>query len=666
MRYFLAGLLMLAYFANAAWAADRNPDPTAEQLAREVRDKGWIVYGARSEKGDWDLFLCRPDGSGVRNITRTPDANEAYPLFSRDGRHLLYRKLPKDQNIDGNNYGTQSQLMIANSDGSHPVSLGESGQFPWASWSPDGKQIACLTIKGIDFVDLAIRKVVRTLPRQGFFQQMTWSPDGQWLSGVANNLGTAWSVARMSCATGKVNGVSSTDCCTPDWFPDSGSIIFSKRPGQWTQLWMADVDGQSPRLLYAEDGRHVYGGHVSPDGKYVLFTGNMKEDGDPGNAGAPMNLIRFADAPILGGDVRQLKGQVPNFRTGPLLSLPIGWEPCWTASESPAGGDGGNAPTADSGSTVDSLAKELHEMGMIAFSAKTDAGDWDLFLCRPDGSDRQPLTKTPEFNEAGVRFSPDGRRMLYYRMPKGEPLDNNTYGTFELIIANADSTNVISLGNDYKWASWGPDGNQIACIAGGSIRIVDLATRKTVRELPRRGIVQQLGWSPDGQWFSGTANGLGQYWNIARLNARTGEINAISETDRYNCTPDWLTDSQRVVYSRGIIPEKGGYAELWVGSGDGRERQTIYAEENCHIYGGCVSPDGKYMLFTRSESDLGKVENSRTSMSVVRLADAPVVVGDDSALRSRFPKARTGPRLDLSWGWEPHWTSKEIKPASSR
>jgi len=38
---------------------------------------------------------------------------------------------------------------------------------------------------------------------------------------------------------------------------------------------MADADGENRRLVYAEDGRHVYGGHVSPDGKYLLFTGNV-------------------------------------------------------------------------------------------------------------------------------------------------------------------------------------------------------------------------------------------------------------------------------------------------------------------------------------------------------------------------------------------------------
>jgi len=59
---------------------------------------------------------------------------------------------------------------------------------------------------------------------------------------------------------------------------------------------MAAADGRSPQLVYGEDGRHVYGGHVSPDGRYVVFTGNLEEDGDPGRAGAPMGLMRLADA----------------------------------------------------------------------------------------------------------------------------------------------------------------------------------------------------------------------------------------------------------------------------------------------------------------------------------------------------------------------------------
>ena len=139
--------------------------------------------------------------------------------------------------------------------------------------------------------------MVGRLERRGFFQQITWSPDGKWLCGVANSFGTGWTVARMEIETGTANTVSSMNNCTPDWFADSQHLIFSYRPANqegseygWTQLWMADAEGKQRTLVYGEDGRHVYGGAVSPDGIYVLFTGNMQEDGDAGGSGAPMAL----------------------------------------------------------------------------------------------------------------------------------------------------------------------------------------------------------------------------------------------------------------------------------------------------------------------------------------------------------------------------------------
>ena len=219
--------------------------------------------------------------------------------------------------------------------------LGAPETYTWASWSPDGRQIACLSIKGVSFIDLATRKEIRRLPRKGFFQQMTWSPDGKWLVGVANSFGVSWSIGRMNVETGETSAIHRVNCCTPDWFPDSHHVIFSWRPPDqksnpgygWTQLWRTDAEGKSPQLVYGEDGRHVYGGCVSPDGKYVLFTGNMQEDGDPGNAGAPMGLMRLSDAPIIGGDSKELRAVHPQTNNGPVLTLPAGWEPCWTSSE---------------------------------------------------------------------------------------------------------------------------------------------------------------------------------------------------------------------------------------------------------------------------------------------------------------------------------------------
>jgi Tol biopolymer transport system component len=309
---------------------------------------------------------------------------------------------------------------------------------------------------------------------------------------------------------------------------------------------------------------------------------------------------------------------------------------------------------------VKRLAEEVRDKGWLVFSAESGQGDYDLFVMRPDGSGRGKLTDTRAYSEAGARFSPDGKRLLYYRMPKTEAVDNNTYGTCDLVVAAADGSGAAVLGKDFPWASWGADSAHLACLGKGGIQIIDLAGRAVGRPVPRKGIVQQLVWSPDGRWFAGTANGLGPYWNIARLSP-AAEINAVSETDRYNCTPDWMPDSQRILYSRGIIPEAGGWAQLWAASGDGREKRLVCAEEGRHLYGGCASPDGRYVLFTRSEADLGKVDNSRTRMAVIRWADTPMVVGPGAAARKDHPEARSGPLLDLSWGWEPHWTYSDIK-----
>ena len=55
---------------------------------------------------------------------------------------------------------------------------------------------------------------------------------------------------------------------------------------------------------------------------YVLFSGNQQEDGDPGNAGSPLRIVRLADTPIVAGK-----------SPAPVLELPAGFSPDWTASD---------------------------------------------------------------------------------------------------------------------------------------------------------------------------------------------------------------------------------------------------------------------------------------------------------------------------------------------
>jgi len=326
------------------------------------------------------------------------------------------------------------------------------------------------------------------------------------------------------------------------------------------------------------------------------------------------------------------------------------------------------SPGADAGANV--LASEVASRGWIVFSTKTGQGDYDLFLARPDGSFRRNLTQTPGANEFGGRFSPDGKRMLYRSQARdraiaADPgLNHDLWGTKgALIIAKADGSDPQPQGNEgaYPWASWSPDGNEIACLykREGKIRIFDLGTKRLIRELPSRGVFQQLFWSPDGKRLCGTANFNGQDWNIVSIDLATGRETLLSRSQ--NCTPDWFQGNPgRVIYSSRVpgLANEYGWTMLMQATADGKSRTLICGERGRHLYYACTSPDDKYAIYSRPETD----DRLEASMAIVRLADTPIIVPDDYAeLRSLYPNAKNGPVLLLPQaGFEPHWTYAEI------
>jgi Tol biopolymer transport system component len=322
-------------------------DPQTSKLAKEVAGKGWIVYSGKTAGGDWDVFVMRPDGSQKRNISNTPDFNEIGVRVSPDGSKLLYRRVAPGVRIRHDYWGTLGNLVIANYDGTNPQVYGEAGDLPWAIWSSDGKQVACLYKTGIEIRDLATKQIVRKLDRKGIFQQLFWSPDGKWFVGTANAFGENWTVVRMNAETGDVNPIAKFQNCTPAWFPDSRRVVNSYRPanqesigklaeavGQkpgygWTQAWMTDADGGNRRMLLGEDGKHIYGTEISPDSRYVIFT---RADTDGGMDASIMGVMRLSDAPAIRGESGALRKLHPNAKNAVILDLSQGWEPNWTSA----------------------------------------------------------------------------------------------------------------------------------------------------------------------------------------------------------------------------------------------------------------------------------------------------------------------------------------------
>ncbi|MGB2823813.1 MAG: hypothetical protein WBF17_22735 [Phycisphaerae bacterium] len=360
---FVSAAVVLAGLAFPSVRAAAAGDDV-QTLGKEVAAKGWIVFAAhpaevekgriisrKGQRGQLDLYLARPDGSQLRNITNTADYDEYGGRFSPDGKRMLYRRLGKGGKMNHDQWGMFGQLIIAGPDGSDPVVQGEVGELPWASWGPDGRQVACLYKRQglIRIHDLATKKVVKEMPRQGIFQQMFWSPDGKRLAGTANIGGRNWNILSIDIATGKATVLSRAMNCTPDWFQkDATRVIHSNRTPNmttrldrqanaygFTVLMQATADGRSRTLVYGRLWKHVYFGCTSTDDEYVIFS----DDPADGLVVGEMHLVRLSDTPIVAPEppFPELKERYPGAKEGPVLDLKLpngvplrGFEPHWT------------------------------------------------------------------------------------------------------------------------------------------------------------------------------------------------------------------------------------------------------------------------------------------------------------------------------------------------
>jgi hypothetical protein len=348
--WIIAGVLAACALVDGAPAA--APAETAtrpvrsadeEKLAREVAGRGWLIFAGKSPRGDFDLWLCRPDGSDLRNLTNTPDFSEFNVRFSPDGKRILYRRAPRKERIHDRLHGEFGQLITSNSDGTELLVHGKAGEFPWACWNDDCTRISCLYKKEgkIRVLDFATKKLLREMPRHGVFQQLYWSPDGKRLCGVANVAGADWNIVDIELASEKVTQVSRQLNCTGDYFRDSTRIIYSHRqPGLaddwgWTMIMQSTVEGKSRTLVYAQREKHVYWSRTSPDDKYALFSVFPADNGIDGE----MAIVRLADTPMIvapGKPYKELNDLYPQASHGPVLRLsnvPLGFEPDWTAAD---------------------------------------------------------------------------------------------------------------------------------------------------------------------------------------------------------------------------------------------------------------------------------------------------------------------------------------------
>lgn len=202
----------------------------------------WAIYPS------YDIFTARPDGSDVKQLTKTP-GYDAEATISTDGRKIVFTSM-RDGDLD---------LYMMDADGKHVRRLTtEPGYDGGAFFSADGKQIVYRAYHPTTPEQIARYKerLAQNLIEPTTLEIWVMNADGSNKHQVTN-LGAA--------------------SFAPYFFPDGKRIIFASNKadakGRNFDLYSINVDGSNlERITYNDtfDGFPMF----SPDGKKLVFASN--------------------------------------------------------------------------------------------------------------------------------------------------------------------------------------------------------------------------------------------------------------------------------------------------------------------------------------------------------------------------------------------------------
>jgi Tol biopolymer transport system component len=234
-----------------------------------------LVAFVRSSGGPFGIYAVRPDGSGLRRLSRLR-SNDLEPAWSPDGRRIAFAS---DQ-ASAPSYDVF--VMAADGSGAKWITRGLDAHEP--VWSPDGKRIAFSALSGRAssvFVIPAEGGNVRRLTRESLGAlSPSWSPDGRRIAFAgAGRTGTT-AIYVMNADGSGVRQIARGKLADSDpaWSPDGRRIAFVEGGRGGGDLFVVGADGKGRRRL--TDDARAQGPTWSPDGERIAYsafnrTGNL-------------------------------------------------------------------------------------------------------------------------------------------------------------------------------------------------------------------------------------------------------------------------------------------------------------------------------------------------------------------------------------------------------
>ena len=192
----------------------------------------WIAFSRFLPDGGEDLYVMRPDGTGVRRLTYTHEYEGGFS-WSRDSQKILYA--PSELVSDPPKLEWKGMFLLDVQTGSSQrvfESLGTDIVMP--VYSPDGQKIAFLAASVFEYG----------------FALMVMDVDGQHLQRLT----------KIPVAV------------SYSWSPDGRKIVFPSPDAEHCQdLYIVDIDRTNLFQLTNDKGNES-SPHWSPDGQWIVFS----------------------------------------------------------------------------------------------------------------------------------------------------------------------------------------------------------------------------------------------------------------------------------------------------------------------------------------------------------------------------------------------------------
>jgi TolB protein len=443
-------------------------------------DGAWIAFSSDRDTvpgvfpGQWEVlqstgvYIIRPDGSGLRRVTKT-GVVAGSPAWSQDGKRILYYETDETGAYLAKGGNSRTELVSVD------VATGERRQYTASNTvklSP--KPLAAGNI------GYAVRAggAAATGAKSGIF---VWHPDRRIVPVVQGPVhGPSWSSDGARLVFERVVQRAHTESLFPTashdpefdlyltepfpaFSPDGARLIYSQYANNGssagdTSLEIMDADGSRKQRLYYEKGVASFDATWSPDSRLILFSVGryFRAAGLPAAQIATVKPDGTEFKPIVDDGVNNgfpswsSDGRQIVYKHGKQLVIRTLMD--------------GTTVALTDGSHYDNFPQWQPRGNCILFTSDRNDGRFELYSIRPDGKDLRRLTNVPGSN-AHSSWSPDGQWILFSSGRKGFKDEMALYdGTpqpyGEIFAMRADGSDVRQL-TDNKWedatATWAPE-----------------------------------------------------------------------------------------------------------------------------------------------------------------------------------------------------------------